>query len=959
MDLREIVNGAALAGAAANFGMEIDELVDFAIKTAQSKGQTVQAVLQKMVESDLDMQQQKLDTLGLDKFENVVRGSEEADNANLLYNFSEEDIEKGRDEGKEDRRLRKAAENIAAESRYRGGYYDDDAPEFEGRRQYRQSTPTDPNIAAGYDPDTDDYVVKKKGRIIRFKQAKDPNGDVIPGDYRPTNQPGGVMKRRMVKYRPGDTQQKYNQQKREFEARNVAPEPFYPGARLEEPFNAKPTGNAGFQDAYQRLDAYINSGAITDPQELSTAMALKEDMKTSLDPGYAKARDFDRGVATVRRDREGLSADEINQRVASDMRAMTADGDTVRPTVNIRGNTQNRTASNEEIRLIREAAIKKSIHRPTEVQPRKGMRDSVDLIGREAELRADYGKKPSAAIRQRNEIEALGRSIINDTEAANFANDRLGNLGEVRIQGSGFKKNGKPDWITEAPVTFENPADFPDAYRQYGPIPQETWNDSSVYFDKQGGNPLAVQGFDILPITANTPDAGQSFNSPESRPVIKDMEDLLIAQQFRTRESGEYPQANISGALNTFNQRIGRVKGIAPDLVGNAGSLADIQNAMNIILGLAADQGTRLNTFGTKERSSNPGPMEVLGKMRYTGPEVQQLGNALLQLELGRTNGVNSLAKSKFFGGTGPYMDNYPIGLGKKGQGRSVDLSAQGPAVSLGRDRMTFGETEQMGDYVVGDYLDTANQRVAPAFRKLTGENIEGSPQERREALADARSPFIGQVKGELVPIDGKKTNPNYRFNATGETDPVKIESAVREQARSRATKKNPRNLTREEQNIYNAQIVNARHYPDVVKMARAGTASRTPIQPTLSRDEYELATAAGGSGMGGGTRPPVAAPSNDSWQERPGTAKGFSNVDYQASLPYGIDTDGPRQRPEGRGFKARAAYASDDFKNYAQNPKYRRGRRIGYGVGGAVAGIAGIDALIGSESERRQEEQY
>ena len=139
MDLREIVNGAALAGAASNFGLEIDELVDFAIKTAQSNGESVQAVLQKMVDSDLDMQQRKLDTLGLDKFENVIRGSEDADNANFFSVYNQEELDKGRDEGKEDKRLRKAAETISAESRYRDGKYDDETPEFEGRRVYRQA----------------------------------------------------------------------------------------------------------------------------------------------------------------------------------------------------------------------------------------------------------------------------------------------------------------------------------------------------------------------------------------------------------------------------------------------------------------------------------------------------------------------------------------------------------------------------------------------------------------------------------------------------------------------------------------------------------------------------------------------------------------------------------------------------------------------------------------------------
>lgn len=958
MDLSQ---SAALAGAARNFGLDVDQLVDFAIKTAQSEGVTVQAVLQKMIDSDLEMQANQLQTLGLDKFEDVLRGSEEADNSNFFSVYNQEERDKGRAEGKEDKRLRKAAANIRDEARYRAGEMYEEGPEFEGRREYR----SEQKYPAPYDPEQDDFVVKKKGRIIRFKKEG-------KQDYRPTNRRDGIIKRRMVKYRPGETRQRFDPRTNQVVTHNIPPEAFYPGARNEEPYDATVTGKAEWKDVYQRLVSHIDSGAITDPQEYEAALKLKEDMKANLNPGYAKARDFDRGVALVRQDRQGLTLDEIERRTQSDLRALTADGDLVRPTDSRDSSFGNISASPEEIRAIREAAIFKSIHSPTEVEPAKGRRNLVDLVSAEAALRADYGSRPSAARQQFNNNIALRDAIINDTEAGNFANDQLGRLGEVSIQGKGYKKNGKPDWIAEAPITFSDPTTYTDAYRLPGPIPVTGQGDATVYFDRPGGDPLAVQGLDIKPLSVNAPDSAQVNNSPVQRPVISDMTDLLINQQYRTRESGVYPQADISGALSTFNTRLDRVKSIAPGLVGNARSLNDVENIVNNVLGNAADSGARLNTFGTKERSSAPGPMEVLGKMRYTSTEVQQLSNALLQLQLGSTNGINTQGKADYFGGTGSYMSNYPIGLGSRGEGRSVDLSAEGPAVSLGRDRMSFGEIEQMSDYTVGDNLDTANQRVAPAFRQLTGENIEGSPQERRETLDDARRPFIAQVKGELVPIDGKRANPNYRFNATGETDPVKIEAAVRNQARGRATKKNPRNLDREEQNIYNATVVNARHYPDVVKVARAGSEGRKRNQASIKRNEYELATSTGGSGMGGGTRPPVAAAGAEPWSERPATGPGFTNTGFQDALPYAGSTSarGPQQGPtqEGyprrkRSFQERRENAGRKFSSFQNNPRYERSRRnarIAAVSGGVGAAIAGIDGLINGERDRRdQEAQY
>jgi len=950
VSLSEIVNGAALAGAARSFGIDKDDLVDFAIKTAQSEGKSVEQVLQKMVESDLEMKRKELQTLGLDQYEDVLRGSEEADNNNRLTKYSLQELDEGRGEGREDKRLRVAAEGIADEARYREGDYADDEQNNYTRREYRSNAKY-PNQ---YDPLQDDYVIKRRGKVVKFER------DEENGGYRPTKKPNGITKRVMVKYRPGSTIERYDPISREVRERKIAPEPFYPDKRLTEPFDATVTGRSSWKEVYQKLSDYIDSGAITDPFELDKAMKLRTEMRANIDPAYAKALDFDRGAATVRRDRQGLTLEEIATRTESALRDLTSYGEQVRATDTGPSAAPTRSMSSTDVQKIRQEAILKTIHSPEEVEPAVGRRDARDMVSAEAALRADFGSKPNAFTQQLNENRAIARFIRNEDESARFADkmQELGNIGEVTIRARGFKNNGKPDWISEAPISFDDPNTYPQAYRLPGPL-QTTQDvqaglDSTVYFDERGGNPLAIQGLDIAPINVNSPDYSQNLNAPTPRAPIKDMEDFLIQNQFQTRQSGQYPQVDISGALSTFNSRLNKVNGIAPGLTSNAQSLADVQEYVDSVLSLGKEKGVRFNTFGSKERSSDPGIMEVLGKMRYTSTEAKQFANALLQLELGRTNGVNSVAKSNYFDGSGSYMSNYPIGVGKTGQGRSVDLTAQGPAVSLGRDRMTFGEAEQMSDYVVGDNIDTANQRVAPAFRSLTGENIEGAPAERAQILQDARMPYIGQIKGELVPIEGKKGNPNYRFNKTGEVDPIKVEKVIRDQARGRASKKNPRNLDRESQNIYNAQIVNARHYPALVQYASGDTSFRAPRQRNEDRFTSDRTSAVASMPAVGQT--PTTP---DPWSAPPGTGGGFTSMDYQKALPYGIDTDGPRQRPAAKGFKQRAAYASDDFKNYATNPNYSNRRRIGYAVAGGVAGIAGLDGLINGERNKREEEQY
>ncbi len=467
VNLNEIVNGAALANAARNFGMSKDDLVDFAIRTSTKEGADVASILQKMIDSDLDMQREQLASLGLDKYEDVLRESEEADNRNFVTRFNQNEIQQGYDEGKEDKRLRQAAENIEAEARYRGGNYDEEAQEFKERRQYS----SEQRFPDKYDPEQDDFVVKKKGRIIKFKKHGKQN-------YKPTRNPDGIIKRRMAKYYPGQTFTRFDPATGTEKVHNTPPEPFYPGARLSEPFDRNGIsigGKSDYAQQYNQLVAYINSGSITDPRQLAEAEDLKRRMKLDLDPGYAKAQDFDRGAAVVRQDRVGLSQDRIDALTTSDLRELTANGSQVRPTDAGPFIGPMQSVSNQEVAAMRQASILKSIHNPTEVEPARGRRNIPDIIGQEAQLRAYYGSRPSRERQLFNDNIALRDAVINDTDAAKFSDERLGTIGEIKIAGRGYKKNGKPDWIGEAPISYEDPSSFPDAYRQYGPMSQGTW----------------------------------------------------------------------------------------------------------------------------------------------------------------------------------------------------------------------------------------------------------------------------------------------------------------------------------------------------------------------------------------------------------------------------------------------------------------------------------------------------
>ena len=70
-----------------------------------------------------------------------------------------------------------------------------------------------------------------------------------------------------------------------------------------------------------------------------------------------------------------------------------------------------------------------------------------------------------------------------------------------------------------------------------------------------------------------------------------------------------------------------------------------------------------------------------------------------------------------------------------------------------------------------------------------------------------------------------------------------------------------------------------------------------------------------------------------------------------------------PRDLPELKSFPEQMEDAKgfwNKVKDYATNDQYQRRRRIGYGIGGGLLGIAGLNEMIsGERRERNPQEQY
>ena len=277
-----------------------------------------------------------------------------------------------------------------------------------------------------------------------------------------------------------------------------------------------------------------------------------------------------------------------------------------------------------------------------------------------------------------------------------------------------------------------------------------------------------------------------------------------------------------------------------------------------------------------------------------------------------------------------------------------------------------------MGDYNAGVELSTANARIRPRFSGLTGENIEGTPQERREALADAQRPYIGQVAGEEpVGIEGKRDNPNYRYNRTGETSESAIRTALTQQAMERAKKSGKKvNLADIERNARNASEVQRR--ADAFEAAGPPKRSESPISSEIAkrREVVQQVTrdkpAFNGNPSGANrsvsdriglttledSNPSRPAPRDESTQ--PITDEIRNQLAELNSGPI----QGPSEAPQTQVPKTNQRQKlMDRINSMRTEPRYQSGRRIGYAVGGGIAGIAGLNALIGGEREKREEE--
>lgn len=331
----------------------------------------------------------------------------------------------------------------------------------------------------------------------------------------------------------------------------------------------------------------------------------------------------------------------------------------------------------------------------------------------------------------------------------------------IEAEGIGEQMYGNrygPGAVTTAEVADETIARIGRANAAPG---MAAFNVDGVPLDPGTQAPIGQQGPQMA-----TPNSDQSseFNAPMTT------RNWMVEKQPGYREGGrafgDYPQTDVTGATTLFADRIRGVEGferVSPNIRG----VDELQRAADAMI--AKGPPGKSKNFFTKEvvdgkmkstKQTNPDIRGVLNALRYTPAQEAQLANALYQMEAAKATQINQQGKQQFFTRTGPGGGLQPTGFGG-----TTPQAQQASMQTPGGAQVFFDSPEA---------IDPRDGQT-PVARVNPGQTIEGRDIPTAFRGLDspgARSPFIGQVEGEAPRIN--------RYNTTGETDPVKIEGALR-----------------------------------------------------------------------------------------------------------------------------------------------------------------------------------
>lgn len=349
---------------------------------------------------------------------------------------------------------------------------------------------------------------------------------------------------------------------------------------------------------------------------------------------------------------------------------------------------------------------------------------------------------------------------------------------------------------------------------------------SGEYVDPDTGARIAYQGLQGPMPSVNDATTAQQLNAPDASGARRFVDETAPGYIEGGRTFGGFRQVDINGSTQLFSDRLHEM-GI--DSSSNIRGVDELDRASQFVINKYQSEGKPFYDMEVvvgadgrptmkKTRNPDPGIPQVLTAMRYTPAEMGQLASSLRTLQLAKDSVINQQGKQQYFTRTGPYGQLQPTGFGESTTYGPTGPGDRRPATPFGGDAQTPGGARVF--FNSPEAVDPRDGAATPE-RIRGGQKLEGrdiKTQLGQLPSGGARDLSIGQVRGEKPRIN--------RYNRTGETDPIRIESKLRSQAEARAKKtKKPLDEAGLRNQTVKAQLVQAREDRDL--KARADRQSR------------------------------------------------------------------------------------------------------------------------------------
>ncbi len=514
--------------------------------------------------------------------------------------------------------------------------------------------------------------------------------------------------------------------------------------------------------------------------------------------------------------------------------------------------------------------------------------------------------------------------------------DRLNQNAEM-VEANNWRAQAAQNKLIQERAAGSSGAHAAQAFQNMGRIAEiGHWKDGSAF---KINNPIFNLGranAPVLPVNLpelyNAPTTDNRFAGP-----LQKQEQFIVDHMPGFREGGafgDFAQVGINEQIEAARGALGdaKFKGQAVDFAdARIRNLGDLQRAANAVIALGQAKGQNFfkREDGKNVPVANPGINEVLQRGGMNARQVGDVAKAMFALEAAKKNPLNEEAKRAFFlGKPNPvarsargavFPPNHP--LGGKEAADAIAFGGDHPALGGGDAKIAMLRGEKVG-----------GKEVRAQLQALDG-NV-GNPGEALNVreLGQARMPFIGGVAGEGIPraqfVRGEDRMLNDQA-LIAKHGPVNGQIAI--------------NLInrREQQAGVGADGFGLRR-PNVTTVPYGRQdldGARNVELPSNvgSRSERESAVLSSAGGGGGGDRPPTATAAPSPGGEQPK----WKRMGYMTA-PDGASRSNRKNR---------------EVIKRAERGRTRRG--AGLAAGGTLAGMVGLDALIGGERDRREEEVY